>query len=151
MRVQGLIDLAPQLAALRLVLPPETLAWRLELLKQGSQWIKPRFKDVKQRVLVLSGEKVRHACLLVSRQLEWLQQALAAGNHLGLFWIKLCRCLLSNSSTTTIDHGLLMLLCVAGPIDPQQGGGSEAGQGPATSTHKDHDRQEPCTAAGSWG
>eukprot|EP00878_Enallax_costatus_P021381 GHUV01022631.1.p1 GENE.GHUV01022631.1~~GHUV01022631.1.p1 ORF type:complete len:469 (+),score=134.31 GHUV01022631.1:165-1571(+) len=54
----GLIDLAPQLAALRLVLPPETLAWRLELLKQGSQWIRPRLKDVKQRVLVLSGEQV---------------------------------------------------------------------------------------------
>eukprot|EP00878_Enallax_costatus_P029148 GHUV01031581.1.p1 GENE.GHUV01031581.1~~GHUV01031581.1.p1 ORF type:complete len:533 (+),score=165.63 GHUV01031581.1:165-1763(+) len=53
----GLIDLAPQLAALRLVLPPETLAWRLELLKQGSQWIRPRLKDVKQRVLVLSGEQ----------------------------------------------------------------------------------------------
>eukprot|EP00879_Flechtneria_rotunda_P018765 GHRR01019698.1.p1 GENE.GHRR01019698.1~~GHRR01019698.1.p1 ORF type:complete len:607 (+),score=210.36 GHRR01019698.1:181-2001(+) len=53
----GLIDLAPQLAALRLVLPPETLSHRLTLLKEGSQWITPRLKDVKQRVLVLAGEK----------------------------------------------------------------------------------------------
>lgn len=55
--LQGLIDLAPQLAALRLVLPPETLAWRLQLLQEGSKWIKPKLKDIQQRVLVLSGEQ----------------------------------------------------------------------------------------------
>ncbi|KAF6251663.1 alpha/beta-hydrolase [Scenedesmus sp. NREL 46B-D3] len=53
----GLIDLAPQLGALRLVLPPETLAWRLQLLQQGSTWITPRLKDIQQRVLVLAGEQ----------------------------------------------------------------------------------------------
>jgi hypothetical protein len=54
---QGLIDLAPQLGALRLVLPPETLAWRLQLLQQGSSWLTPRLKDIQQRVLVLAGEQ----------------------------------------------------------------------------------------------
>jgi pimeloyl-ACP methyl ester carboxylesterase len=55
--VQGLIDLAPQLAALRLVLPPETLSWRLQLLKEGSLWINSRLKDVQQRVLLLAAEQ----------------------------------------------------------------------------------------------
>jgi pimeloyl-ACP methyl ester carboxylesterase len=55
--LQGLIDLAPQLGALRLVLPPETLAWRLQLLQQGSTWLTPRLKDIQQRVLVLAGEQ----------------------------------------------------------------------------------------------
>lgn len=54
---QGLIDLAPQLGALRLVLPPETLAWRLTLLQQGSAWLTPRLKDIQQRVLVLAGDQ----------------------------------------------------------------------------------------------
>uniref|UniRef100_A0A383WM75 Phospholipid/glycerol acyltransferase domain-containing protein n=1 Tax=Tetradesmus obliquus TaxID=3088 RepID=A0A383WM75_TETOB len=53
----GLIDLAPQLGALRLVLPPETLAWRLTLLQQGSAWLTPRLKDIQQRVLVLAGDQ----------------------------------------------------------------------------------------------
>eukprot|EP00882_Tetradesmus_deserticola_P012818 GHRQ01013584.1.p1 GENE.GHRQ01013584.1~~GHRQ01013584.1.p1 ORF type:complete len:372 (+),score=160.97 GHRQ01013584.1:272-1387(+) len=53
----GLIDLAPQLGALRLVLPPETLAWRLQLLQQGSTWLTPRLKDIQQRTLVLAGQQ----------------------------------------------------------------------------------------------
>jgi hypothetical protein len=42
----ALLDLVPQLGVLRLVLPPATLAWRLELLKQGGQWISKRFGQV---------------------------------------------------------------------------------------------------------
>jgi pimeloyl-ACP methyl ester carboxylesterase len=53
----GLLDLAPQLAALRLVLPADTLAWRLKLLQQGSQWVNSRLGEVQQRVLVLAGDK----------------------------------------------------------------------------------------------
>jgi pimeloyl-ACP methyl ester carboxylesterase len=53
----SLLDLAPQLAALRLVLPAETLAWRLELLKQGSGYVNSRLKEVKQRVLVIAADK----------------------------------------------------------------------------------------------
>jgi pimeloyl-ACP methyl ester carboxylesterase len=39
------------------VLPPETLAWRLQLLQQGSSWLTPRLKDIQQRVLVLAGDQ----------------------------------------------------------------------------------------------
>lgn len=53
----GLIDLAPQLAALRLVLPADTLAWRLELLKEGSKYVNSRLGEIQQRVLVLAGDK----------------------------------------------------------------------------------------------
>lgn len=57
MHIQGLIDLAPQLSALRLILPQDTLAWRLSLLKQGSQYVEPLLKEVKQRVLLLASER----------------------------------------------------------------------------------------------
>ncbi|KAI8467306.1 MAG: alpha/beta-hydrolase [Monoraphidium minutum] len=53
----GLLDLMPQLGALKTVLPPQTLAWRLELLRQGCEFVQPRLKDVKQRTLVLAGER----------------------------------------------------------------------------------------------
>lgn len=54
---QGLVDMLPQLPALRLVLPPETLSWRLQLIQQGIDWMKPRYKDVKQRALVLGSDR----------------------------------------------------------------------------------------------
>lgn len=43
----SLLDLAPQLGVLRLVLPPDTLAWRLQLLKQGGEWMSSRFGQVR--------------------------------------------------------------------------------------------------------
>lgn len=55
--LQGLVDMLPQLPALRLVLPPETLSWRLQLIQQGIDWMKPRYKEVKQRALVLGSDR----------------------------------------------------------------------------------------------
>jgi hypothetical protein len=55
---QGLIDLVPQLSALQRVLPPATLAWRLELLRQGCAHLTtPRLAKVQQRALVVAGER----------------------------------------------------------------------------------------------
>jgi hypothetical protein len=47
----------PQLPALRLVLPRDTLAWRLQLIQQGIAWLKPRLGDVQQRTLVLGSDR----------------------------------------------------------------------------------------------
>jgi hypothetical protein len=49
----------PQLPVLRLVLPRDTLAWRLTLIQQGIDWLKPHLKDVQQRVLVLGSDADR--------------------------------------------------------------------------------------------
>lgn len=51
----GLLDLLPELAALRLVLPPETLAWRLALLKEGAASVNGILGKVPQRVLLVTG------------------------------------------------------------------------------------------------
>jgi pimeloyl-ACP methyl ester carboxylesterase len=53
----GFLDLLPQLSALQRVLPPETLAWRLELLRQGCAYVEPRVASVKQRCLAVAGER----------------------------------------------------------------------------------------------
>ncbi len=53
----GLLDLAPQLGVLRLVLPKATLAWRLQLLATGGKAVTPLLPRVQQRVLLLAGEK----------------------------------------------------------------------------------------------
>ncbi|KXZ52840.1 hypothetical protein GPECTOR_8g223 [Gonium pectorale] len=52
----GLLELLPELSSLRIVLPPETLSWRLELLRQGAAEVNPTLKKVRQRVLLLVGE-----------------------------------------------------------------------------------------------
>lgn len=73
-RLQGLVDMLPQLPALRLVLPPETLSWRLQLIQQGIDWMKPRYKDVKQRALVLGSD--RDMLIPSAEEAERLRKAL---------------------------------------------------------------------------
>lgn len=72
--LQGLVDMLPQLPALRLVLPPETLSWRLQLIQQGIDWMKPRYKEVKQRALVLGSD--RDLLIPSSEEAERLRKAL---------------------------------------------------------------------------
>lgn len=70
----GLVDMLPQLPALRIVLPPETLSWRLQLIQQGIDWLKPRYKDVKQRALVLGSD--RDLLIPSAEEAERLKKAL---------------------------------------------------------------------------
>ena len=51
----GLIELLPTLGALRDVLPPSTLTWRLSLLKEGSSYVNNILGQVQQRTLLLTG------------------------------------------------------------------------------------------------
>jgi hypothetical protein len=74
MLLQGLVDMLPQLPALRLVLPPETLSWRLQLIQQGIDWMKPRYKEVKQRALVLGSD--RDLLIPSAEEAERLRKAL---------------------------------------------------------------------------
>ena len=53
---QGITNLLPQLGALSVILPPDTLAWKLRMLDTGNQFIKDRLKSVSQRVLLLVGD-----------------------------------------------------------------------------------------------
>lgn len=53
----GLLNLIPQLEALSVVLPPETLAWKLELLREGSRKVNKQLKSVLQRVLLLTSDQ----------------------------------------------------------------------------------------------
>ena len=46
---QGITNLLPQLGALSVILPPDTLAWKLRMLDTGNQFIKDRLKSVSQR------------------------------------------------------------------------------------------------------
>lgn len=50
------INMLPELAALRVVLPADTLQWKLQLLRTGSTAIEPRLPEVQQRVLLVAGE-----------------------------------------------------------------------------------------------
>jgi hypothetical protein len=52
----ALIGLMPQLSALRLVLPRDTLAHRLQLLQEGAAAARALLPRVQQRALVLAGE-----------------------------------------------------------------------------------------------
>ncbi|KAG2499012.1 hypothetical protein HYH03_003198 [Edaphochlamys debaryana] len=52
----GLLDLIPELSSLRVVLPPETLSWRLALLREGAQAVNPTLAKVRQRTLLLAGQ-----------------------------------------------------------------------------------------------
>eukprot|EP00198_Chlamydomonas_reinhardtii_P007578 XP_001696915.1 predicted protein [Chlamydomonas reinhardtii] len=51
----GLLDLIPELSSLRVVLPPQTLAWRLQLLAEGAAAVNPTLGKVKPRTLLLVG------------------------------------------------------------------------------------------------
>ena len=53
---QGITNLLPQLGALSVILPPETLAWKLRMLDTGNKFIADRLGDVGQRVLLLVGD-----------------------------------------------------------------------------------------------
>ena len=53
---QGLLSLLPNLQALADILPPATLAHKLELLQQGCEWINPRIGQVPQRSLALFSD-----------------------------------------------------------------------------------------------
>ena len=53
---QGLANLLPQLGALSVILPPETLAWKLRMLDTGNRFIADRISAVSQRVLLLVGD-----------------------------------------------------------------------------------------------
>lgn len=55
--LQGMVDLLPELSSLRVVLPPETLAWRLKLLQEGSVAVNRLLNGVQQRVLLLAAEQ----------------------------------------------------------------------------------------------
>ncbi|GLI58562.1 hypothetical protein VaNZ11_000309 [Volvox africanus] len=52
----GLLDLLPELSSLRVVLPPDTLSWRLQLLQQGAEAVNASLGKVRQRTLLLAGE-----------------------------------------------------------------------------------------------
>jgi hypothetical protein len=53
---QGIVNLLPQLGALAVILPPETLAWKLRLLDMGNRFIADRVSAVTQRVLLLVSD-----------------------------------------------------------------------------------------------
>ncbi|KAK9838483.1 hypothetical protein WJX81_002279 [Elliptochloris bilobata] len=53
---EGLAALLPQLQALTEILPPPTLAWKLQLLEAGNKQIEDQIKTVQARVLVLTGD-----------------------------------------------------------------------------------------------
>ena len=53
---QGVANLLPQLGALAVILPPETLAWKLRLLDMGNRFIADRVSAVTQRVLLLVSD-----------------------------------------------------------------------------------------------
>ena len=75
----GLVNLIPQLEALSVVLPPETLAWKLELLREGSRKVNKQLKSVMQRVLLLTSDQ---DLLLPSREEgPRLAKALPRCNH----------------------------------------------------------------------
>ena len=75
----GLLNLIPQLEALSVVLPPETLAWKLELLREGSRKVNKQLKSVQQRVLLLTSDQ---DLLLPSREEgPRLAKALPRCNH----------------------------------------------------------------------
>lgn len=76
---KGLINLIPQLEALSVVLPPETLAWKLELLREGSRKVNKQLKSVMQRVLLLTSDQ---DLLLPSKEEgPRLAKALPRANH----------------------------------------------------------------------
>ncbi|GFR43739.1 hypothetical protein Agub_g4849, partial [Astrephomene gubernaculifera] len=51
----GLLDLLPELSSLRVVLPPATLRWRLQLLQQGAQQVEPALPRIPHRTLLIAG------------------------------------------------------------------------------------------------
>lgn len=55
--VQGAAQLLSQLPLLAELLPPETLAWKLNLLKEGCAVVGPELGSVPQRVLLIIGDQ----------------------------------------------------------------------------------------------
>lgn len=55
--VQGAAQLLSQLPLLADLLPPETLAWKLQLLKEGCAVVGPQLGSVPQRVLLIIGDQ----------------------------------------------------------------------------------------------
>lgn len=53
---KGLVGLIPQLSALSTILPPATLAWKLDQLAEGSKFVSTLYSNVSQRVLLLIGD-----------------------------------------------------------------------------------------------
>lgn len=53
---EGLQKLIPQLGYLAKILPPAVLQWKLELLKQGNQVVKPLLTKIQQRVFLLTAD-----------------------------------------------------------------------------------------------
>ena len=53
---EGLQKLIPQLGYLAKILPPAVLQWKLELLKQGNQMVKPLLPKIQQRVFLLTAD-----------------------------------------------------------------------------------------------
>ena len=53
---EGLQKLIPQLGYLAKILPPAVLQWKLELLKQGNQVVKPLLPNIQQRVFLLTAD-----------------------------------------------------------------------------------------------
>lgn len=50
------MNLIPQLSALSSILPPATLAWKLDLLAEGNKFVSQQIRNVSQRVLLLIGD-----------------------------------------------------------------------------------------------
>ena len=55
--VQGAAQLLSQLPLLAELLPPDTLSWKLNLLKEGCAAVGPRLGSVPQRVLLIVGDQ----------------------------------------------------------------------------------------------
>ena len=53
---ESLQKLIPQLGYLAKILPPAVLQWKLELLKQGNQVVKPLLPKIQQRVFLLTAD-----------------------------------------------------------------------------------------------
>lgn len=96
---QGLQALLPQLTALADILPPATLAWKLELLGQGSKYLEGRLGGVAQRVLLLIGDNDR--LLPSASEGERLSKALPRCNlKVGRWW---GQCLLAEAFCQAIS------------------------------------------------
>lgn len=57
MLVDGAIQLLAQLPLLADLLPPDTLAWKLNLLKDGCAYVQPKLLKIPQRVLLVVGDQ----------------------------------------------------------------------------------------------
>ncbi len=84
----SLQKLIPQLGYLAKILPPAVLQWKLELLKQGNDVVKPMLPFIQQRVYLITGE----GDLLIPSKEEGprLKNLLPRCRHKVLLWSQCC-------------------------------------------------------------